>query len=502
MIHIGKEPIRQVQKFWNHCLFHPTDAVEDAWGKRILDRIAEDKTIDTVRIYAMLEDIVYRDENGVLQYDFRVNDLRLDYLVEKGYDLIIAYGAVPDCMAASTEFKRASAFNATRYKGKMWNTSPPADMAEWEEVCFEYTKHIVDRYGIETVSRWHLHCFNEPDIPSFFMSQLPSGYEHERSAAYCPMYKAFVQGLCRVSEKLTMGGPALANKTLFLDLFLQYVRENNLRLDYIALHNYGTGPKFLKDGSKPITVRNNLERHEGYMEIIRKNGFEKTEIVIDEWGIATRGFANRLECPELMFRETEVISAYYGKLLKGLLDTGYDISKLAICLSGQHEMTEDFSGFRNIFTLNFIAKPIYNAHRLAAWMGTKLVAGECDHENLALIPTLTDKGYAIMLAYASDRFLEDIPDITETPEFAEDITGKQVTIWCIDKKNTNPYRKFQEMGSPEQPTAQQLHALREEGALKPVDSYIAEGAALRPITLTPNCLYLITVEEKENDHEA
>ena len=494
MIKIGNTVTRQVQKFWNHCLFHPTDAVEDAWGKRILDRIAEDKTIDTVRIYAMLEDIVYRDENGILQYDFRVNDLRLDYLVEKGYDLIIAYGAVPDCMAASTEFKRASAFNATRYKGKMWNTSPPADMAEWEEVCYEYTKHIVERYGIERVSRWHLHCFNEPDIPSFFMSQLPSGHEEERIAAYCPMYKAFIQGLCRVSEKLTMGGPALANKTLFLDLFLQYVRENHLRLDYIALHNYGTGPKFLREGTAKIAVENNINRHEGYMEVIRKNGFENTEIVIDEWGMATRGFANRLECPELMVRETEVFSAYYGKLIKAFLDTGYDISKLAICLSGQHEMTEDFSGFRNFFTLNFIAKPIYNAHLLGAWMGTQLVAGETDNENIAIIPTRKENGYAVMITYASENFKEDIPAICETVEFAEDITGKTVTVWCIDKNTTNPYRLFEKLGAPEQPTREQLSLLREEGTLKPVASYIPEENCLQPIELTANSLYLITVE--------
>lgn len=494
MIKIGNTVTRTVQKFWNHCLFHPTDAVEDAWGKRILDRIAEDKAIDTVRIYAMLEDIVYRDENGVLQYDFRINDLRLDYLVEKGYNLLIAYAAVPDCMAQSTEFKRASAFNATRYKGKMWNTSPPADMGEWEEVCYEYTKHLVERYGIERVSKWHLHCFNEPDIPSFFMSQLPSGHEEERAAAYCPMYAAFVRGLCRVSEKLTMGGPALANKPLFLDLFLRYVRENDLRLDYIALHNYGTGPKLLKDGSKPITVRNNIQRHEGYMDIIRKNGFENTEIVIDEWGIATRGFANRLECPELMFRETEVFSAYYGKLIKGFLDTGYDIAKLVICLSGQHEMTEDFSGFRNFFTLNFIAKPIYNAHLLASRMGTQLLEGQTDNQNLALIPTRTETGYALMLSYASEHFLEDVPTVTEVPEFAEDLTGKTVTVWCIDRQTTNPYRLFEKMGSPEIPDTEQLKALRQEGSLKPVCIYTAEGKTLRPVTLTPNCLYFITVE--------
>lgn len=493
MITIHQDVLKQQKNFWNHCLFHPTDAVEDAWGKRILDRLAEDKAIGTVRIYAMLEDIVYMDEEGTLQYDFRVNDLRLDYLTEKGFDLLIAYAAVPDCIAKSTEFKKASAFNATRYKGKMWNTSPPGDLDAWEEICYQYTKHLVDRYGIERVSRWHLHCFNEPDIPSFFMSQYPSGYEKERSEEYCKMYSAFVRGLSRVSEKLTMGGPALANKPLFLDYFLQYVKENDLRLDYIALHNYGTGPKFLKDGSKPITVRNNIERHEGYMDIIRKNGFENTEIVIDEWGIATRGFANRLECPELMFRETEVFSAYYVKLIRGLLDTGYDISRLVICLSGQHEMTEDFSGFRNFFTLNFIAKPIYNAHILASWLGSGLLAAEAEDENVAVIPTKTGKGYAVLLAYASEHFEEDIPTITREMTFEEDITGRTVTVWCIDKATTNPYRLFEKLGSPENPDKAQLQQLREEGRLKPVTQFTANTPSI-PLTLTPNCVYLLTVE--------
>ena len=76
MIKITDKIIKKQQNFWNHALFHPTDAIEDAWGKRLLDRFAADCAVRTVRIYAMLEDIVYLDENGKLQYDFRVSDLR------------------------------------------------------------------------------------------------------------------------------------------------------------------------------------------------------------------------------------------------------------------------------------------------------------------------------------------------------------------------------------------------------------------------------------------
>ena len=90
MITIEYKTLKKQKNFWNNCLFHPTDAVEDPWGRRILDRMAKDGSIRSVRIYTMFEDIVYLDEEGNLAYDFRLNDLRLDYLTEKGYDILLA----------------------------------------------------------------------------------------------------------------------------------------------------------------------------------------------------------------------------------------------------------------------------------------------------------------------------------------------------------------------------------------------------------------------------
>ena len=82
MIKIFNEEIKRQKNFWNNCLFHPTDGVEDPWGKHILDQMAADKAIQTVRIYTMFEDIVYLDGNGNLCYDFSISDLRMDYLLE------------------------------------------------------------------------------------------------------------------------------------------------------------------------------------------------------------------------------------------------------------------------------------------------------------------------------------------------------------------------------------------------------------------------------------
>ena len=99
-----------------------------------------------------------------------------------------------------------------------------------------------------------------------------------------------------------------------------------------------------------------------------------------------------------------------------------------------------------------------------------------------------------MLTYAEENFREVLPAISEVVSFTEDITGKQVTVWCIDKENTNPYRLFEKMGSPQCPDKEQLAILRNEGALKPVVSYVADGSTLQPLQLTANCVYFVTVE--------
>lgn len=493
MITIKNEIKKQQENFWNHCLFHPTDAVEDSWGRRILDRMAEDKSIQTIRIYTMFEDIVLMDENGNLTYDFRVNDLRLDYLVEKGYDILLAYGMMPECIATDKNCQACVSKNKTRYKGKLINTSVPKDFKLWEEICYEYTKHIIDRYGIDTVSKWHLQCWNEPD-GGFFMSKLP----REESVLiklgeYCKLYKAFVDGVTRASEKVCIGGPTLAHRTVFLEGFLNYIRENNVRLDYISLHNYArTTPRRLNDENKGFTVEHWLELQEMYMDVIEKCGFSDTELVMDEWGMASAGFYNVEECPDFMARETEVFSSYYVKLIYKIIEKGWNMSKLMICLSGQHEMVTDFSGFRNFFTLNFIAKPIYNAYILASKLHKNLLSAETKNENIFVIPTKNENNnYSVLLTYSSRKFEENLPEISEELTFEEGVQGKKVTVYCIDKNTTNPYRLYQKKGITELSDAD-INELRAEGNIKPIKEYIASDKI--ELNLTANSVYMVTID--------
>ena len=100
----------------------------------------------------------------------------------------------------------------------------------------------------------------------------------------------------------------------------------------------------------------------------------------------------------------------------------------------------------------------------------------------------------MLMTYASEYFEENIPALREQLEFAEDLTGRRVTIWAIDRENTNPYRLFEKMGV-EDPDQEQLKQLRAEGKMKPLYQGICQGKRLPEMDISANGVYLITVEQ-------
>ena len=96
----------------------------------------------------------------------------------------------------------------------------------------------------------------------------------------------------------------------------------------------------------------------------------------------------------------------------------------------------------------------------------------------------------MLLSYSSNFFEENLPEVTEQLTFSDDISDKSVTIYCIDKDHTNPYRMWERAGKPEI-TGDTLKSLREEGRLKPLVTQ--SGSSPLTLKMTPNCTYLITV---------
>jgi len=474
-----------LNNFWNHFHFHPTDAIEDAWGQKILDDVAADKAARTVRMYTMFEDIVTRDEKGTLQFDFTENDVRMDYMVSKGFNLLVSYNFIPACMARDASLQSNMAKNKTRYKGKMIITSPPTDYTEWQEVCYRYTAHIVERYGLDTVKNWYLQCLNEPDIPNFWMGDLGKDMEdvQVRMNEYIKLYDNFEAGILRVSKDLKLGGPGLASNLMFLSGLLQHVRDKGKRMDFVSVHSYGTGPKSLNDGSKLYHVDNNVRRIRAYRDIIFQLFPAGKELVVDEWGASSAGFYNIEECPKLILRETPGFAAYFGKLVTRLIEQNEAPDKLLICLSGQHEMVVDFSGFRNFFTMNHIKKPIYNAYVLMNRLGNKLLEAKTEGDTTVLA-TEEDGKVSLLLTYASANFDKALPDTVQTITLEGITEPRSVVIHRIDRDHTDPYGEYLKLGYTDPLTEEQIAHLRKIGTLSPAESYTVTPDADGKVTLS------------------
>ena len=488
--------IKKIPNFWNNIHFHPTDAIEDAWGQRILNEVKKDHVADMVRMYTMLEDIVSMDEDGNLQYDFTLNDQRLDYMIAKGFNILLCYNFIPACLAVNPEIQFASAKNKTRYKGKMVIASRPKDYVVWEEICYRYTAHIVERYGEDVVAKWYLHCFNEPDLPSYFMGELPRDEESaiKRLPEYIKLYRHFTRGVYRASEKLTVGGPSAAMLTPFFEGFLKAAKEEELPLDFVSIHTYGVSVRQLLEGTKPFYAENTLMKYKLYFEIVEKY-FPGIKMIVDEWGASSGGFADRDRCPALLFREGSEYAAYMGKMVAAYIRDGVSPYKMMICLSGQHEMTTDFSGFRNFFSLNFIKKPIYNAFVLMRKLGENLVTCESGDGDLSVLATQDGAKTAIMLAYASKNFDCVLPTLFETIKLTGLSGKKTVRIWRIDDTHTNPYKLSLREGWNENFTKEQIVLLQREATLVAeeweIDFDVTDSFS---VELINNALVMIEVE--------
>ena len=501
MIRVSADhPVKPIHNFWNNILFHPTDAIEDDWGKVILDRVSADNVADTVRIYTMFEDIVTRDENGVLHYDFTLNDHRLDYLVSRGFDVLLSYAFLPPFLTADANMQSAVAKNKTRYKGKMIVTSRCTDYDTWGEICFAYTRHLLERYGLARLQRWRFQCYNEPDIGMFFRGDL-GGTEadgDERLKDYCKLYKAFADGVTRACPDIRIGGPALAVHDRFLDGFLKYTKENGVRLDFVSFHTYGRGiGNRLKDGTANFHAENTLKLHNKHVDVIGKY-YRRDEIglLCDEWGMAAGGFCNIDDYPEFIVRETSAFAAYMGKMIDAYIRNDVWCDMLSICLSGQHEMVKDFTGFRNFFTLHGIAKPIYNEFILMRKVRTTLLDSASDSTDLAVLPSIDENGLSVMLAYASAHFDEVLPPLRDTVHI-EGVSGKKhIRVWCIDERHTNPYTLAAREKWGDTFTDEQIARLKEEGTLKVLEEYDirADGSLDIPVTLYDNALCMIEAQ--------
>ncbi|MEM5016813.1 hypothetical protein WKH31_11025 [Metabacillus indicus] len=498
---------KKIHNFWNHIHFHPTDAIEDDWGKRILNKVAEDRVAQYIRLYTMFEDIVSRSKTGELRYDFTLNDHRLDYLLSIGLKPLICFNFMPRAIAKNP--LQLSVME--RYKKKRINFSEPENYEEWQEICFQYAAHIVERYGLEQVKTWYLHCWNEPDF-HYWLEDVPYSENKEKLPAYCKLYDFFAAGIKKVSLDIRIGGPSACYDREFVDRFLKHTKEEKnyatgeigAPIDFFSIHVYPRHPSEFALGLRPDSERM-VEIVQEYTDISKKYGYENLELIADEWGASASGNHGTEEWPDLFFRDTEYFPAYYvrmvDRLIQELPKRKITLSKMMICLSGSHHLDRDFEGYRSFFTLNEFPKPIYNGFALMGKLGNQLLpfVSHEEDENVGVVPTKDENGnYKIAVYYTDQDFYKQFENRKISVEI-KGLEGKyRVRHYRIDQVHSNAYTKFKEIGSPVQPTQLEKQSIQQAGKLQlyyPESAVVLTGSYEEQIVMTPHSVSLIELEK-------
>ena len=493
---------RPVSNFWNNFHFHPTDAVEDQWGQRILKQVAADHAAQYVRLYTMFEEFVTVDEKGALVCDFRRQDKRFDLMVAAGYKLLLCFNFMPVDMAADP-----NTLSGRRYKDQRFCRSIPRDYAQWRELCRLQTAHLVERYGEETVSQWRFHCWNEPDLgfwiyPKFFFECTPEEQEF-KITEYCKLYDYFEAGVHAACPAVPVGGPSVGHYKDFFARVMRHVSSEpnyvtgriGTRIDFVSLHCYSSIPQDIHDPLRyRVAPESIVAQYRRYRAIMAEHGLGDRPVFIDEWAAAAEGYLGCDRDPRMRFRETEFYAAFYFRLIDLMGRLKIPPERMMICLSGQDAGSIDFDGHRTFFTVSGYRKPIYNAFALAARLGeTRLpVDGDFAEHTGAVATRRADGAVAVALYRHESDFGAD--EATEPVRLA--VTGLPARFTVrrtrIDALFSNACTAWGRVGCPEHPDIwerEQIlrHAELEECRAPEVGGGAWEGETL----LTHNSVELI-----------
>ena len=204
-----------------------------------------------VRFHDILDDdigVYDEDKDGKPIYNFSYVDQIYDGLLANGVKPFVEISFMPKKLAANP-----NALHAFWYKQ---NVSPPRDYDRWGDLVEAFTRHLVDRYGIEEVSTWYFEIWNEPNI-DFWVGD-------PKQSTYFQLYDSGVRAIKKVNSRLRVGGPATAQAG-WADPFIKHCAEEHVPVDFVSSHVYGN------DSAKDVFGTNeSIPRNQMVCRSVRK----------------------------------------------------------------------------------------------------------------------------------------------------------------------------------------------------------------------------------------
>ena len=441
---------------------------------------------DTLNLKWGSTNVYTEDTNENPIYDWTIIDKIFDTYIQRGIKPLAQFSFMPEALPTKPQpyehhWQPGIPYDKV-YTG--W-TYPPKDYKKWADLVYEWVKHSVARYGKTEVESWYWELWNEPNI----------GYWSGTVEEYCKLYDYTADAAKRALPTIKMGGPETTGPSWikagdYLKFFLNHCLSGTnyvtgkvgSPLDFISFHAKGS-PKIV-NGHVQMNMGTQLrDISEGFKIVTSFPKFKNLPIIIgesDPEGCAACGMKTN---PQNAYRNGTMYSSYTAASFarKYALVDYFKVNLLGVVSwSFEFENQPYFYGYRDLST-NGIDKPVLNVFRMFGMMSGKraevkgnqnynftMVRDSSVRGKKADIDALASKdarSAAVMLWHYHD---DDV--MTENANIEVNLKGfttKQVNFhhYRIDNENSNSYEVWKKMGSPENPTNEQIALLEKAGQL-------------------------------------
>ncbi len=422
-----------------------------------------------VRFHAIFHDelgVYNEDEHGNPVYNFSYVDQIYDGLLQNGVKPFVEISFMPKKLAFNPD-----ALHPFWYKQ---NVSPPRNMDRWDDLIRHFAQHLVDRYGIDEVSKWYFEVWNEPNID--FWNGIP------RQRSYFDLYAHTARALKSVSPQLRVGGPATA-ATEWIPDFLKYTAANHVPVDFVSSHAYADDTVenlFGTDENIPMDERVCKAVAKVHQQI-KSSPAPDLPFFLTEWN--TQGMMNAHDTIFMGPALANTVRQCDGMANMMSFWTFSDV------FEESGPLAKPFVGMFGLRAKGGINKPVFYAYELLHELGDRRLANPSKN---VLVTKMENGGLAIAAWNLVDPDAQG-SDTTIQLDLRHIAATARASIQRIDSDNGNVLKEYAAMGRPLDPTPAQVEQLNRETTLHaPEETHLTAGKL--ELKLTPNTLALIRIE--------
>ncbi len=194
-----------------------------------------------------------RDPDDPSAYDFTNTDVYLQSIVDAGTQVFFRLG------------------ETIEHTARQYHVFPPSDFLKWAKVC----EHVILHYNEGWADGLHLgirywEIWNEPDLDMYQWETKPRTWAGTPETFF-RFYETVANYLSGRFPNLMIGGPALCGREEWAEMFLPYMRDHKVELDFFSWHTYTTSVEDIV--AKAGRIRAMLDKY----------GFAGVPSILNEW---------------------------------------------------------------------------------------------------------------------------------------------------------------------------------------------------------------------------